>query len=125
MSLADLFLDQLPYNAHTTGSDALWAGVPLITQTGTTFPGRVATSLLNAAGLPELVAKNAAEFEALAVKLAKDAAALKTLRTKLAKAKTSSALFDTAAFTSHLESAYRSMWQAWLAGEAPRPFAVP
>jgi protein O-GlcNAc transferase len=125
MSLADLFLDQLPYNAHTTGSDALWAGVPLITQTGTTFPGRVATSLLNAAGLPELVTKNAAEFEALAVKLASESAALKAVRAKLGKAKTSSALFDTAAFTAGLESAYRTMWQTWLAGETAKPFAVP
>jgi predicted O-linked N-acetylglucosamine transferase (SPINDLY family) len=125
MSLADLFLDQLPYNAHTTGSDALWAGVPLITQTGTTFPGRVATSLLNAAGLPELATTNAAEFEALAVKLANEPAALKAVRAKLAKARTGSALFDTAAFTAGLESAYRTMWQAWLAGETAKPFAVP
>jgi predicted O-linked N-acetylglucosamine transferase (SPINDLY family) len=125
MSLADLFLDQLPYNAHTTGSDALWAGVPLLTQTGTTFPGRVATSLLKAAGLPELVTGNAGEFEALAVTLAKDPATLKALRAKVAKARTGSALFDTAAFTRNLESAYRTMWQAWLAGEAAKPFTVP
>ncbi|HWM61883.1 MAG TPA: tetratricopeptide repeat protein, partial [Rhizomicrobium sp.] len=85
MSLADLFLDGQPYNAHTTGSDALWAGVPLITRRGTTFPGRVAASLLTAAGLPELVTENAADFEALAIKLAGDPKALKKLRDKLAK----------------------------------------
>ena len=77
LQLADLFLDGLPYNAHTTGSDALWAGVPLITRRGTTFPGRVAASLLTAAGLPELVTESAADFEALAIKLAGDPKALK------------------------------------------------
>ena len=104
LSLADLFLDGLPYNAHTTASDALWAGVPLITQRGTTFPGRVAASLLTAAGLPELVTESAADFEALAVKLANDAKALKKLRDKLAKNRATCALFDTA----RLHRAYRS-----------------
>jgi predicted O-linked N-acetylglucosamine transferase (SPINDLY family) len=98
MSLADLFLDGLPYNAHTTGSDALWAGVPLVTQRGTTFPGRVASSLLNAAGLPELITDSAGDFEALAVKLARDAKALKKVKDMLAKNKATCALFDTAAF---------------------------
>ena len=123
LPLAGLFLDGLPYNAHTTGSDALWAGVPLITCTGRAFPGRVATSLLKAAGLPELITESAADFEALAVKLATDAEALKQLRDKLAKKKTS-ALFDTASFTRHLESAYQTMWQSWLAGEAAKSFTV-
>ncbi len=80
LQLADLFLDGLPYNAHTTGSDALWAGVPLITRKGTTFPGRVAASLLGAIGLSELVTDTPAEFEALAVKLASDPKALKKVR---------------------------------------------
>ncbi|MBW8709271.1 MAG: tetratricopeptide repeat protein [Alphaproteobacteria bacterium] len=124
LSLADLFLDGLPYNAHTTGSDALWAGVPLITQMGTTFPGRVAASLLKAAGLPELITESAADFEALAVKLASDAKTLKKLRDKLAKNKPSCALFDTAAFTKHIEAAYSQMWERWLAGENPRSFTV-
>jgi protein O-GlcNAc transferase len=124
LSLADLFLDGLPYNAHTTGSDALWAGVPLITQAGTTFPGRVAASLLKAAGLPELVTESAADFEALAVKLATDAKTLKKLRDKLAKNKASCVLFDTAAFTKHIEAAYSQMWDRWLAGENPRSFTV-
>ena len=124
MSLADLFLDGLPYNAHTTGSDALWAGVPLITQRGTTFPGRVAASLLGAAGLPELITEDAAGFEALAVKLGKDAKALKTLKDKLAKNKGTSALFDTASFTRHIEAAYETMWKTWLSGENPKGFAV-
>ena len=85
MQLADLFLDGLPYNAHTTGSDTLWAGVPLITLRGATFPGRVAASLLTAAGLPELVTQSRADFEALAIKLASNAKALKALRGKVAK----------------------------------------
>ncbi len=125
LPLAGLFLDGLPYNAHTTGSDALWAGVPLITRAGSAFPGRVATSLLKAVGLPELVTESAADFEALAVNLASDPKAFQKLRDKLAKKKTASALFDTAGFTHHLESAYQTMWQAWLAGEPAKSFAVP
>ena len=124
LHLADLFLDGLPYNAHTTGSDALWAGVPLITRRGTTFPGRVAASLLTAAGLPELVTESAADFEALAIKLAGDPKALKKLRDKLAKNKTSCALFDTDRFAANIEAAYRTMWERWLAGEGPKSFAV-
>jgi protein O-GlcNAc transferase len=122
MSLADLFLDGLPYNAHTTGSDALWAGVPLVTQLGTTFPGRVGASLLTAAGLSELVTDSAAVFEALAVKLAGDPKALAKLKTKLAKRK--SKLFDTDQFRRHIEAAYEQMWTRWLAGETPKGFAV-
>jgi predicted O-linked N-acetylglucosamine transferase (SPINDLY family) len=124
LPLADLFLDSLPYNAHTTGSDALWAGVPLITCTGRTFPGRVGTSLLRAGGLPELVTESTADFEALAVGLARDPAALKKLRDRLAANRDSCALFDTETFTRHLESAYRTMWQGWLAGEPAKGFAV-
>jgi protein O-GlcNAc transferase len=124
LQLADLFLDGLPYNAHTTGSDALWAGVPLLTQRGTTFPGRVAASLLAAAGLPELVTENADDFETLAVKLAGDPKALKKLRDKLAKNKGTCALFDTDLFRKTIEAAYRTIWQRWLAGEKPKGFAV-
>jgi protein O-GlcNAc transferase len=124
LGLADLFLDGLPYNAHTTGSDALWAGVPLLTQRGTTFPGRVAASLLTAAGLPELVTENSADFEALAIKLAGDPKGLKKLRDKLAKSKATCALFDTDLFRRNIEAAYRTMWERWLAGEKPKGFAV-
>ena len=123
LQLADLFLDSLPYNAHTTASDALWAGVPLITCRGTAFPGRVAASLLSAAGLTELVTESRADFEALAIKLANDSKALAKLRGKVAKARTS-ALFDTAAFTRHIENAYRTMWENWLAGKKPAGFTV-
>lgn len=124
LQLADLFLDGLPYNAHTTASDALWAGVPLVTAKGTTFPGRVAASLLLAADMPELVTEKPSDFEALAVGLAKDPAALKALRDRLAQNKKSCALFDTDRFRKNIEAAYRTMWERWLAGEKPQGFAV-
>jgi predicted O-linked N-acetylglucosamine transferase (SPINDLY family) len=124
LQLADLFLDGLPYNAHTTASDALWAGVPLITRKGATFPGRVAASLLAAIGLSELVTDSAEGFEALAVKLASDPKALKKLRDKLGKNKSKTALFDTDRFRKNIEAAYTRMWESWLAGEKPKGFAV-
>jgi protein O-GlcNAc transferase len=124
LQLADLFLDGLPYNAHTTASDALWAGVPLLTCKGTTFPGRVAASLLLAAELPELVTDKAADFEALAVRLAGDPTALKKLRDMLAENKDSCALFDTDLFRRNIEAAYRMMWDRWLAGDKPEGFSV-
>jgi protein O-GlcNAc transferase len=124
LQLADLFLDGLPYNAHTTGSDALWAGVPLITRKGTTFPGRVAASLLGAIGLSELVTGSAEEFEALAVKLASDPKALTKVRAKLAGNRDKSVLFDTDRFRGNIEAAYAKMWERWLAGEKPKGFAV-
>jgi len=124
LALADLFLDGLPYNAHTTASDALWAGVPLITCRGTAFPGRVAASLLAAAELPELITENATDFEALAVRLAKNPAESKALRERLAQNKNSCALFDTDRFRQNIEAAYRTMWARWLAGEEPQGFAV-
>jgi predicted O-linked N-acetylglucosamine transferase (SPINDLY family) len=125
LALADLFLDSLPYNAHTTGSDALWAGVPLLTLCGTAFPGRVAASLLEAAGLPELITESAADYEALALALASDRERLGALRAKLAQNRESCALFDTARFTRNLEAAYRAMMVRQRAGLAPQAFAVP
>ena len=82
--LADLFLDTLPYNAHTTASDALWTGLPVVTCQGNAFAGRVAASLLKAVGLPELVTHNLADYEALALRLASDAAMLQRIRETLA-----------------------------------------
>jgi predicted O-linked N-acetylglucosamine transferase (SPINDLY family) len=122
---ADLFLDGLPYNAHTTASDALWAGLPLITCRGTSFPGRVAASLLQAAGLPELVTESLEDYEKLAVALACDRTRLTFLKQKLADNRLTCPLFDTGRFTKHLESAYATMWQAWKNGEAAKSFAVP
>jgi len=121
MSLADLFLDGLPYNAHTTASDALWAGVPLITRRGTSFPGRVAASLVSAAGLPELITETQESYEALAVTLATDAAALAAIKKKLTR---DCPLFDTDLFRRRIETAYEKMWQAWKAGEKPKGFSV-
>jgi len=122
--LADLFLDTLPYNAHTTASDALWAGLPVLTCAGNTFAGRVAGSLLRAVGLSELVTDNLPAYEALAFKLAQDARLLETLRATLARNRMTHPLFDTDRFRRHIESAYVTMWEIWQRGEQPRAFAV-
>lgn len=121
---ADLFLDTLPYNAHTTASDALWTGLPVLTCPGGTFVGRVAGSLLRTAGLPELVVRNLKEYEALALRLARNDRALRDLRAKLVANRTSSPLFDTDRFRRNIESAYTTMQEIWRRGEQPRTFAV-
>jgi predicted O-linked N-acetylglucosamine transferase (SPINDLY family) len=121
---ADLFLDTWPYNAHTTASDALWAGLPVLTRVGETFAGRVAASLLHAAGLPELVAPTAATYRAAALSLSHDRAALDALRDHLAARRTDCALFDTTRSTRAVESAFRAMWQRHAAGLAPASFVV-
>lgn len=122
--LADLFLDTLPYNAHTTASDALWAGLPVVTCPGSTFAGRVAGSLLHAAGLPELVTATLAEYEALALRLAQDQNALAAIKGKLAANRDSCPLFDTDRFRRHIESAYQTMWERCQRGLPPVSFAV-
>jgi predicted O-linked N-acetylglucosamine transferase (SPINDLY family) len=124
LRLADLFLDTLPYNAHATASDALWAGVPVLTCLGATFPGRVGASLLSAAGLSELVAGSLAAYETLALKLARDAAALGAVRATLARNRLTHPLFDTARFTHNLEMAFTTMCQTYRNGKAPAGFAV-
>lgn len=121
---ADLFLDTLPFNAHTTASDALWAGVPVLTVTGETFAGRVGTSLLHAVGLAELVTGTWAEYEALAIELARDPRRLASLRARLAANRATAKLFDTAGFARGLEAAYDEMWRRHEAGEAPCGFDV-
>jgi predicted O-linked N-acetylglucosamine transferase (SPINDLY family) len=122
--LADLFLDTLPYNAHTTASDALWTGLPVLTCLGTTFPGRVAASLLQALGVPELIAGSLHDYETLALKLARDPAFLAAIKGKLARNCASAPLFDTPRFTRHIEAAYAAMWERYRRGEAPATFAV-
>lgn len=117
---ADLFLDTFPYTAHTTGSDALWAGLPLLTCAGETFASRVAAGLLNAVGLPELVTRSLADYEALALRLARDPGALAALRERLARTRDTAPLFDTPKFVRHLEAAYEIMWQIHRSGGAPR-----
>ena len=122
--LADLFLDTLPYNAHTTASDALWAGLPLVTCVGNTFPGRVAGSLLRAIGLGELITTTLDEYEALALRLAREPEMLARLRARLEKNRLTHPLFDTARFAGNIETAYRRMWETWKAGGPPAAFAV-
>ena len=124
LTLADLFLDTMPYNAHTTASDALWAGVPLVTCRGTTFPGRVAASLLTAIGLPELVTEDRTAYETLAVKLARDPGLLKALRRTLEENRPRLPLFDTVRFRRSMESAFQTMWKISQAGSPPQGFAV-
>ncbi|MFO1395978.1 MAG: tetratricopeptide repeat protein [Burkholderiales bacterium] len=122
---ADLFLDTLPCNAHTTASDALWAGLPVLTCLGGTFAGRVAGSLVRAAGLPELVVDTMAEYEAVALALAREPARLATLRGRLHDQRMTCALFDSERYTRHLESAYAKMVERSRAGLPPMAFAVP
>ena len=122
--LADLFLDTLPYNGHSTVSDALWSGVPVLTCVGRTFAGRVAASLLHSTGLPELVTSTIGEYEALAINLATSQDLLKSTRSRLASNRLSCPLFDTGSFARHIKSAYMTMWDLWLRGEKPRSFNV-
>ena len=124
-ALADLFLDTLPYNAHTTTSDALWMGLPVLTCAGHTFASRVAGSLLLAAGLPELVTRTLEQYEALALELAVQPQRLAGLRDTLLQHRESLPLFDTPTFTRNLEQAYLQMWQRWQAGLPPVSFTLP
>ena len=113
---ADLFLDTLPYNAHTTMSDTLWAGLPAITCTGETFAGRVGASLLRAVGMPEMVATSLADYEALALRLAGDSALLRQAKQKLADYIGTTPLFDTVRYTRDIERAYQHMMELHRAG---------
>jgi predicted O-linked N-acetylglucosamine transferase (SPINDLY family) len=122
--LADLFLDTLPYGAHTTASDALWAGLPVLTCLGHTFPGRVAASLLKAVGVPELITTNLTDYEDLALRLAREKETLAAVKAKLAANRDQALLFDTARFTRNLEAAYTRMWERSQRSEAPEAFAV-
>jgi protein O-GlcNAc transferase len=122
--LADLFLDTLPYNAHNTASDALWAGLPLLTCAGASFVARVAGSLLHAVDLPELVTDGLAAYEQRALALAQQPAELAAIRRKLAAARHDAPLFDADRTRRQLEAAYRGMWEIQQRGEAPRSFAV-
>lgn len=117
--LADLFLDTLPCNAHTTASDALWAGLPVLTCAGRTFAGRVAASLLHAVGMPELVTETPAAYEALALQLARDPAALAAVRAKLLAQLPTAPLFDTPRFARDIEAAYLAMYERSVQGLPP------
>jgi predicted O-linked N-acetylglucosamine transferase (SPINDLY family) len=122
--LADLFLDTFPVNAHTTASDALWTGLPLLTLSGETFVSRVAASLLAAVGLPELITERLSDYEALALELATMPARLAETRKKLRIGREASPLFDTDRFRRHIERAYLTMYERHLSGRAPESFDV-
>ena len=124
LGMADMMLDTLPYNAHATASDALWACVPVISCVGRTFAGRVASSLLSAAGLPELAAATLAEYESMALKLARDPAALRDMRERLLNNRPVTPFFDSARHARMLEAAYRQMWRNAQAGARPKGFAL-
>jgi len=111
--VADLFLDTLPCNAHTTASDALWAGLPVLTRIGETFAGRVAASLLNAIRLPELITSSMDEYEALAIELATNPGKLAQIKHKLDKNRLATPLFDSDQFTRNIEAAYRDMYERY------------
>jgi len=114
--LADLFLDTLPYNAHTTASEALWTGLPILTRIGETFAGRVAASLLNAIKMPELVTTTAQAYEQMAIDLAANPEQMTALKRKLVENRHSAPLFDTASFTKAMEKAYLTMHRRHLNG---------
>jgi predicted O-linked N-acetylglucosamine transferase (SPINDLY family) len=123
--LADIFLDTLPYGAHTTASDSLWAGLPVLTCMGTSFAGRVAASLLHAVGMPELIASSLEDYAALALKLARDPTGLAAVRSKLARHRGTYPLFDTARFTRNFEAVLAAMHARRRNGEPPEHFALP
>jgi len=117
--VADLFLDTLPYNAHTTASDALWVGLPVLTLLGESFAGRVAASLLRAEGIPELIAADPQSYEQLAIELAGNPVKLAAVRQKLAGNRLTTPLFDTELYARHLDAAYIAMFERYKAGAAP------
>jgi predicted O-linked N-acetylglucosamine transferase (SPINDLY family) len=119
--LADLFLDTAPYGAHTTASDALWMGVPILTLSGHSFASRVCGSLARSAGLPELVCSTPGEYVEQAVALSKDTAKLKKYRDRLAAMRDTCALFDMDSHVRHLEALYEQMWQEFHQGKMPHP----
>ena len=121
---ADLFLDTRPYNAHTTASDALWAGLPVLTCMGESFASRVAASLLNAIELPELITETQADYEALAIELATNPAKLNEIKEKLERNRLTTPLFDTALFTTHIEAAYSQIYERYQADLAPENIKV-
>ncbi len=124
IKLADVALDTRIVNGHTTTSDALWAGVPVISLLGRHFASRVSASLLNAIGLPELVAKSLSEYQDLAVNMAQNPAYFKKIVKKLDKNRKSKPLFNTKQFVSHLEDAYQHMWGIYRGGRPPRKIDV-
>jgi protein O-GlcNAc transferase len=122
--LADLFLDTLPCNAHTTASDALWSGLPMLTCLGETFAGRVGASLLKAIGLPELIATTLESYERMAIDLASDSQKLAVIRRELTRNRQTTPLFDTRLYTKQIETAYDAMYERYQAGLSPDHIVV-
>lgn len=122
--LADILLDTLPYGAHTTASDALWMGVPVVTCLGQAFAGRVGASLCNAVGLQELIARDLAEYEHIALALARDPQRLATIKSRLESGRMQYPLFDAESYCRGVEAAYEKMWARHRNGESPEPFAI-
>ncbi|UXH77389.1 tetratricopeptide repeat protein [Roseateles amylovorans] len=125
LGAADLFLDTLPYNAGTTASDALWMGLPVLTQIGQSFCARMAASLLHAVDLPQLIAHSTADYVATAVRLAHDADELAAIRHRLKTGRNECALFDTPAFTRNLEAAYLAALHRHANGQPPIDIQLP
>ena len=124
LRLADLFLDTLPYNAGTTASDMLWAGLPVLTRVGDAFVGRMAASLLNAIHLPELITTTAEAYEQMAIDLATHPEKVSSIKRKLAENRLTTPLFDTERFAKHIEAAYSIMWERYQRGAPPESFSV-
>ncbi len=122
--LADLFIDTLPFNAHTTASDALGAGLPVLTRLGNSFASRVAASLLNAVELPELITRSQEEYEARAIELAENPQRLRDLKSKLQKNIQTKPLFDSKMFAKHMEAAYEAIYARYQAGLSPNDIEI-
>ena len=121
---ADLFLDTFNYNAHTTASDALWSGLPVVTKQGNQFAARVASSLLNLLDLQELITKTTNEYEKLILELALDKNKLLKIKTKLLKNKLAKPLFDTERYTKNFEQALQKIYESYYSGEKPKDIDV-
>jgi len=124
LAVADIFLDTLPYNAHTTASDALRSGVPVVTCSGESFAARVAGSLLHAIGITETIVRDIGEYESIALRLARNSAFRTSIRQRILVNQATHPLFDAARFCRHLEAAYETMWERHCSGEMPHSFAV-
>ena len=123
--LADLFLDTFAFNAHTTATEALWAGLPVVTKLGEGFAARVAGSLLSAIGLPELITESEEAYERLALELATNPEKLSSIKQKLAINRLSKPLFNTELYTKHLEDGYQRAYQRYFEGKKAAAIYVP
>jgi protein O-GlcNAc transferase len=122
--LADLFIDTFNYNAHTTASEALWAGLPVITKAGKGFSARAAASLLTAIGLPELITATAEDYEELILYVARNPEYLAQIRKKLSNQRLSTPLFNSELYTRHLENGYEQAYQRYYDGQQPKAISV-